>query len=198
MLLGRIHSKRQRVISAVLFAAIVTLILIAFAGDLSVYVLKSAYPLKYQEYVYQYSYSNGLDPYLVFAVIKAESSFNPRAISNKNARGLMQLTEKTADWGAKSLNMEQFQVESLYNPDTNIKIGCWYLSRLMREFNNNVDLVIAAYNGGSGNVSQWLKDKALSNTGNSLERIPFKETERFVKRVKNYQSVYKRLYEKAL
>jgi soluble lytic murein transglycosylase len=66
----------------------------------------------------------------------------------------------------------------------------------MKEFNNNTDLVITAYNGGSGNVKEWLNDKELSHSGEYLDKIPFKETERFLDRVKNYHSMYRRLYEK--
>lgn len=158
--------------------------------------VKIIFPLKYKEYVYKYSLENNVDPYLVFAIIKAESSFNPYAVSHKNARGLMQISEITGKWGAKSLGLKNYTPESLYEPETNIKIGCWYLSVLMKEFDNNLDLVIAAYNGGSGNVNEWLKNSNYSNTGIDLEKIPFKETEKFLKKVKNYYSVYKRLYEK--
>lgn len=152
--------------------------------------------MKYEEYVYRYSEKSNIDPYLVFAVIKAESGFEAGAVSKKNAKGLMQITEKTGNWGAQNLNLSRYNSESLFNPETNICIGCWYLGNLMKEFNNNLDLVITAYNGGSGNVNEWLKDKSLSNTGNSLEKIPFKETERYVKKVRDYYFIYKRLYEK--
>jgi soluble lytic murein transglycosylase len=66
----------------------------------------------------------------------------------------------------------------------------------MKEFNDNIDLVIAAYNGGSGNVKEWLSNRNYSKSGYSLDKIPFSETERFVKRVKNYYYVYTKLYNK--
>ena len=156
--------------------------------------VKLMFPLKYKQYVYKYSAEHGIDPYLIFAIIKAESSFNPWATSVKDAKGLMQITEKTGIWGAQSLKIKNFSADSLYDPETNIRIGCWYISMLMKEFDNNTDLVIAAYNGGSGNVSGWLKDRNYSRSGNSLEKIPFKETDRFLKKVKNYYSIYKSLY----
>lgn len=159
--------------------------------------VKIIYPIKFKEYVYKYSHEYKVDPYLVFAVIKAESSFNPNAISHRNARGLMQISEVTGDWAAKSLGLEEFKFEKLFDPETNIRIGCWYLNILIKEFNNDIDLVIAAYNGGSGNVSEWLKDKSYSNSGKNLEKIPFRETEMFLEKVKNYYDVYKKLYEKS-
>ncbi len=173
--------------------AILSIVLII---DNSTTVLKRIYPLKFNEHVLKYSIDNNIDPYLVFAVIKAESSFNPNALSEKNAMGLMQLTEKTAKWGAESIKMEKFTTDDLYDPETNIMLGCWYIRQLMKEFNDNIDLVIAAYNGGSGNVKEWLSNRNYSKSGYSLDKIPFSETERFVKRVKNYYYVYTKLYNK--
>ncbi len=173
--------------------AILSIVLII---DNSTTILKRIYPLKFNEHVFKYSTDNNIDPYIVFSVIKAESSFNPNALSKKNAMGLMQLTEKTAKWGAESIKMEKFSTDDLYDPETNIMLGCWYIGQLMKEFNNNMDLVIAAYNGGSGNVKEWLNDRNYSKSGYSLDKIPFTETERFVKRVKNYYYVYTKLYNK--
>lgn len=158
--------------------------------------LRLLYPMKYQEYVYKYSNLHGVDPYMVFAIIKAESNFDPKAVSRKNARGLMQITEKTGSWIAENLKMEDYSTQRLHDPETNIQMGCWYINWLMKYFNNDMDLVITAYNSGSGNVTEWLKDKKLSNSGSSLEKIPFKETDTYVKRVMKNYSMYKKLYEK--
>jgi soluble lytic murein transglycosylase len=156
--------------------------------------VRRIFPLKYKEYVINYSIQNRIDPYLVFAVIKAESGFKPEAKSKKDARGLMQITEGTGAWGAAELKLEVYSAESLFEPEINIRIGCWYLGKLMEEFNNDINLVIAAYNGGSGNVSQWLKNREYSISGKSLDKIPFSETHTFLKRVKLYYSIYKILY----
>lgn len=156
---------------------------------------KVIFPLKYKDLILKYSMENKIDPFLVFAIVKAESGFNPKATSHKNAMGLMQIREKTGKWGAECLNLKGFSVTELYNPEVNIRIGCWYISRLMKEFNSNEDLVIAAYNGGSGNVSEWLKNKQYSYSGVTLDKIPFKETERYLKRVKNYRAIYKKIYD---
>ena len=192
ILLDKTHKKGLKFF----FTLLITLLVILLLIDNSTTLLKLIFPMRYEEYVYKYSEKSNVDPYLVFAVIKAESGFHPGAVSKKNAKGLMQITEKTGSWGAQNLNLTQYNNESLLNPEINICIGCWYLGNLMKEFNNNLDLVVTAYNGGSGNVNEWLKDKSLSNTGNSLEKIPFKETERYVKKVRDYYFIYKRLYEK--
>ncbi len=175
----------------------VTLVSIVIIIDNATTVLRIAYPVKYKEYVYKYSSRYGVDPYLVFAIIKAESSFDPNATSHRNAIGLMQITERTGAWGARDLKMGKFEAADLYDPETNIEIGCWYIGRLMKQFNNNLELVITAYNSGSGRVSEWLRDQSYSNSGDNLEKIPFKETDKYLKRVKNYHSVYKSLYGKS-
>ena len=188
-----------------------TLLFLIFLVILIVYTAKAAvkhlYPLKYKEYVLEYSslYDN-LDPFLVYSVIKAESGFNPNATSYKNARGLMQITDDTSIWIAEKMKIENFKIENLYDPKTNIKMGCWYLNNLMEEFMyedgvyiseeeaEKIKLVLAAYNAGRGNVALWLKDKKFSSSGRTLEVIPFKETERYVEKVLNYYQIYQKLY----
>jgi len=173
---------------------VAVLLLIVLIIDNSTTVIKRIYPLKYQQFVFNHAQENGINPYLVFAVIKAESSFDPHAKSDKNAMGLMQITEKTAMWGAEIVGIKGFSLDDLYDPETNIKIGCWYIKQLMKEFDDDTNLVLAAYNGGSGNVNEWLRNDNYSKTGKELDVIPFRETDMFVKKVKNYIQVYIKLY----
>lgn len=157
---------------------------------------RSLFPIKYREYVYSSAIEQNIDPYLIFAIIKAESGFDPNAVSRKDARGLMQITEKTANWGAVALKYSNFSQEDLFNPEVNINIGTWYVATLMKEFDHDINLVLAAYNGGSGNVKNWLKNKELGYSGETPEKIPFKETKRFVLKVKNYYRIYENIYRK--
>lgn len=71
----------------------------------------------------------------------------------------------------------------IFDPETNIRLGCWYLSKLYKEF-GKLDLVIAAYNGGSGNVKKWLENNEYSKDGENLHDIPFKQTSKYVEKVK--------------
>ena len=153
------------------------------------------FPVKYKEHVSMYSQKYNVDPYLVLAIIKVESKFDPDAVSSKNARGLMQISIKTGNWGAQTLKLHGYDNDSLFDPETNISIGCWYLDVLAKEFGGNTDLVLAAYNGGSGNVNEWLKNKAYSSSGKSLDKVPFEETDNYIKKVIYYRSMYKKLYE---
>lgn len=137
-----------------------------------------------------YSKEYGIDDSLVYSVIKVESKFNKKAISKRNAKGLMQISEITQSWAQEELGLENIDI---FDPETNIKIGCWYLNKLFKEF-NDLDLVITAYNGGSGNVSKWLKNDAYSRDGNKLHEIPFEETKNYLEKVKENYRVYKALY----
>lgn len=151
------------------------------------------FPFKYKADVVKYSEENNIDPRLVLSIIKVESNFKEDAISKKGALGLMQMTAETGSWVAKQLNISGFRGEMLLKPETNIKFGCWYLNNLNEEF-NDLDLVLAAYNGGRGNVKKWLSDEDHSMDGKRLHNIPFKETDKYVKKVKTYYNIYKRLY----
>lgn len=155
------------------------------------YTIES-YPYKYKEVVNKYAKEYNLDPLFVLSVIKVESNFNPDATSNTDAMGLMQIMPSTGKDIANSLGKTNFKAEDLYNPEINIQMGCYYLRNLYNEF-ENWDLVIAAYNGGRGNVQKWLNNSEYSKEG-ELTNIPFPETKNYVVKVdkafKSYQKIY--------
>lgn len=162
-------------------------------------ILSFIYPLKYTDLIIKYSKAYDEDPYLVSAIIKVESGFNPSARSNKNAMGLMQIMPSTGEWAAQMMGINGFRQEMLFEPETNIMIGCWYLSNLRDEFSTedketSLLLMLAAYNGGRGNVRKWLLDKRYSQTGTTLDQIPFKETDSYVKKVVFNEKIYRWLY----
>lgn len=157
-------------------------------------VIRVFYPLKYKDIVILNSRKYDLDPNLIFALIKVESGFDKDAVSVKNARGLMQIIDRTGHWGAEVLGIENFSNESLFEPEVNISIGCWYISVLLKEFGGDLELALAAYNAGSGNVTRWLADRSLSSDGKTLNKVPFKETSNFLKKVKKYKKVYDNIY----
>lgn len=172
---------------------IICIIAFLFSFICNILVKKYMFPIKYKSYIMQYSSEYELDPLLVLAVIKTESNFNDKAVSKKDAMGLMQVTKDTGTWVAEQLQVYDFKEEALLNPNINIQFGCWYLNDLNEEF-KDLDLVLAAYNGGRGNVKKWLSSKDYSHDGKILYNIPFKETDKYVKKVKLYYNVYKTLY----
>ncbi|MCF6096440.1 lytic transglycosylase domain-containing protein [Thermovorax subterraneus] len=155
--------------------------------------LRYLYPLKYEEYIIKYADEYGVDPYLVAAVIKVESNFSPEAVSPKGAIGLMQIMPDTAQWAAEQIGIGNIKAEEIFNPGVNIRIGTWYLAGLIDEF-KDTDLALAAYNGGRGNVREWIKSGIFDRKKN-LNSIPFEETRRFVQKVKKAYFWYKRLYD---
>lgn len=156
---------------------------------------KYFYPIKYSSYVYKYSAKYNLDPYFVAAVIRTESNFNPNAKSNKDAYGLMQITSSTGQWASAKMGNSGFNANNLYDAEYNISMGCWYLGNLRDEF-KDLDLVAAAYNGGSGNVRKWLSSAKHSIDGKKLHYIPFPETDKYVKKIRFSYNLYKWIYSK--
>ena len=131
---------------------------------------------------------------MIYSIIKVESSFDENAESNKGARGLMQITPSTGEWIAEKLKIEEFHSDYLFVPETNIMMGTWYFKYLAEKFDNDISLAIAAYNAGPGNVQNWLKDKQISENGQDLSKIPYKETENYIKKFDNAYEQYKELY----
>ncbi|MCL2171751.1 MAG: lytic transglycosylase domain-containing protein [Defluviitaleaceae bacterium] len=157
-----------------------------FAG---VYLLRRAYPLRYLDIIRHYSDMRGLDPVLVAALIHAESRFDPRAVSHAGAGGLMQLMPATAAWAAEQNGMAGFAPHWIYDPAINIRLGTWYLARLLNQFGEQ-RTALAAYNAGSGNVAGWLRNPNYSDDGRNLRHIPFGETRHYLRRIEQNLSIY--------
>lgn len=173
---------------------IVTIIL--FTGLISIkWVGKIVYPLKYREFIEIYSEEYDIDPLLVASIIKVESGYYKTAQSHKGAKGLMQITPSTGEWIAGQMGIVNFNSDQLYDPKTNIMMGCWYLHNLKKQF-ENIELILAAYNGGRGNVVKWLKNTSYSLDGENLYDIPFNETKKYVEKVENSYKIYNFLYDK--
>ncbi len=151
-------------------------------------------PQKYSGFVEKYSDEYGIDKHLVYAVIHSESGFKNDALSHKEAKGLMQITESTGSWAAEKIGIDDFKTEDLYDPETNIRIGCWYLSELIVQFEGEVSTALAAYNAGNGKVSEWLDNPEYSIDGKTLTTIPYEETLNYVKRVNLINVLYDMVY----
>lgn len=175
---------------------IVLILLIAAIGGLLAYdkVTRELHPLKYQNYVTKYAREFGVDEYLVYAVIKTESGFRPDAVSNVGARGLMQIMEDTFDWIKFKLGDEDATYYDMYDPQTNIRYGCFLLGYLCDEF-GCVDTAMAAYHAGRGQVNEWLSDKEISPDGVHLDVIPIPDTAHYVNKINKAMDTYLMLYD---
>lgn len=167
---------------------------LGFLADFVITCLeKQAYPQGYAEYVTIYAEKYGVPENLVYSVIRTESDFESGAVSSVGAIGLMQIMPDTFKWLTDDILFEHMEVGMLYDPETNIRYGTFYLSYLYDRY-GNWDLVLAAYNGGLGNVDKWLEDQAYADGEGGLKKIPFKETRHFTRRVSRAWEKYDKLY----
>ena len=189
-------SKYRRPIAIILI--LVTAIFVGLLVDVCWSALeKVAYPRKYSEYVTKYAEEFNVPEDFIYATISVESSFDPEAISRAGARGLMQIMPSTFEWLTSDEHLgEHLTPNMLYEPEINIKYGVYYIKYLYTKFDYNFDLVSAAYNGGEGNVSQWLLDERYSDKKGGLKDYPdeFGETENYVKKVREAREMYQKLY----
>lgn len=177
-----------------LFFILLALFLLYFTvGEGKTVIMKKIYPIKYQQYVEKYAEEYSLDKNLVYAVIKVESNFNKDAVSVAGAKGLMQLMDDTAKDCSDKADFDYNIPSDLFVPERNIRIGCYYLSRL-RDAYKDTELAVIAYNGGTGNLQKWLSDIEYSDGKGGLTKIPYKETRRYVKKVFDAFEKYNRLY----
>ncbi|MGM9551784.1 MAG: lytic transglycosylase domain-containing protein [Clostridia bacterium] len=151
------------------------------------------FPIKYVEEIRNVSVEMGVDKYLVAALIKAESNFKSDALSNANAKGVMQLTDETAAFCAEKMGIVLDEGD-IYDPYVNIRLGVYYLKRTLELFDGDETLAVAAYNAGEGRVKEWLNDPTFSTDGESLHIIPYEETRRHVEKINSYKKIYKLLY----
>lgn len=186
--------------SKILIAISILLIFIIFIIAYKEKILKIIYPKTYSEIVTTYAEKYGVDSNLIFAVIKAESNFEENAVSNKSAIGLMQIVENTALDVARKNNIEIKQEnikEELLNVDNNINIGTKYLETLLKKY-NNLEVALAAYNAGIGTVDNWINKGIINKDGSDIEKIPYKETNNYVRKIlrdyKIYKEIYKEIY----
>lgn len=176
---------------------IITLLLIFYilfkVINIDEIVMKKVYPLKYSEYVEKYAKEHKIDPYMVYAIIKAESNFNENAKSPSKAIGLMQIMEATAIETANKMDLN-VKAEDLFDPELNIRIGLRYFTDLLMKYNNNYYLAIIAYNAGIGNVDEWIEDGVIKEDASDIENVPFRETNNYVRKILRDYDIYKELY----
>jgi len=155
--------------------------------------LRYLYPHAYWETVSAQAQVKRLDPYLVLALIRQESAFDPEAVSSAQAYGLMQLLPETA---ARLTHTSSVSPASLVDPDFNVQAGTAYLRQLLDLYNDNLFMAVAAYNAGENAVEKWRTRYANLAPDEFVESISFRETRNYVKLVLRNYRTYRRLYEK--
>jgi soluble lytic murein transglycosylase len=141
------------------------------------------------------SAKNGLDPYLVAALIRQESEFNPSVVSYANAYGLMQLLPSVGKAMAHEEGMSHFQTFQLLDPETNIRLGTRYLRERMERFGAITEYALAAYNAGDERVADWQTAGPYTGMDEFVESIPFTQTREYVEGILRNEETYKSIDE---
>ena len=167
--------------------------------NLNLRLRREVYPVRYEEFIRASAEENAIPPAYIAAVILAESSYDAQAVSYADARGLMQLLPSTAVWIAGRLGeSDTYTEEALFDPETNIRYGSWYLGFLMNRYNGDMRCSTAAYHAGQGTVDNWLSDARYSEDGQTLAVIASNATNTYVSRVlKNYEK-YSEIYKEEI
>lgn len=179
----------------ILLIILITCIIIAIL-NIPLKIQKIIYKKEYSEYVVKYSKQYDVDENLVYAVIKAESNFNPNAKSSKNAIGLMQLMESTAKDIIKKVDIQisdEELREKLQEADININLGTKYLATLIEKY-QNIEIAVTAYNAGIGTVDNWIQKSIIKADGSDVENIPYKETNNYVRKILRDYKIYMNIY----
>jgi soluble lytic murein transglycosylase len=155
-------------------------------------LLELLYPRPYFKTVIDAAEKSFVEPALVWAIMRQESAFDPRATSSVGASGLMQLMPATAKDEASRLELEDYDI---YQVDTNIRLGVSHIAWLLRRI-RRLDWSIAAYNAGSGNLAKWVADQQDVPFEEWVEEIPYPETYDYLKKVLSNLYVYRWLYER--
>jgi soluble lytic murein transglycosylase len=153
-----------------------------------------AFPLPYRQSITLHARRNGLDPYLVAALIRQESEFNARAISRAKAYGLTQVLPSTGRMLSRQVGIRRFNSALLFRPDTNIRIGSYYVKSLVSEFDGNIAAALAAYNAGKSRATAWLTWADFREPAEFIEAVPFSETRNYIQIVMRNADLYRRIY----
>ena len=192
---ARRRRQRRRTLLAIFASALIVLIALGawalFGRDR---IDLSRYPMTYAPEIRAAAAEFSLDPAYVASVVLAESSFDAEAVSSAGAIGLMQIMPATGEWIAGKLEDEPFDVQRLYQPEVNLRYGCWYLRFLLDRYDGDMYTASTAYHQGQGRVDQWLEDPQYSEDGRTLTAISSAVTDTYVNRIMESYANYQELY----
>ncbi|HUK83357.1 MAG TPA: lytic transglycosylase domain-containing protein [Verrucomicrobiae bacterium] len=187
---------RRRASSRVRLGNWLTLALVAAAiGSAAAVYLRWLYrEQRYNKLIEQIAMANGVDKFLVKAVIKRESQFDPFAYGTHGEIGLMQVTEGAGREWARATGRRDFGRDLLWDEQANIEAGTWYLARALRRWQDRDDPIpfaLAEYNAGLGNALRWLPYGRDTSASQFIEAITFSGTRRYIETITDYYQAYK-------
>jgi soluble lytic murein transglycosylase len=150
--------------------------------------------MPFRQSVERHSRAQSLDPFLVSALIRQESEFNPKIISHAHAYGLMQLLPSTGRQLARHYGIRRFRTSELLTADRNVQLGTYFFHNLLNSFDGQVELALASYNAGPGRAKLWRTWGPFREQAEFIETVPFHETRGYIQIVLRNADVYRRLY----
>lgn len=179
--------RKKRAVLAIILCVVLVGTAVALG---TMWALYRSYPMNFRQDIEQNAARCNIDPLLVAAVIRTESSWKTGAVSSVGATGLMQIMPDTGKWIA-SKNDWEYSDDKLTDGPYNIRLGSWYVAYLLERFEGNQTLALAAYNAGENNVNKWVSEGRFKE---GRMDIPFAETRNFVRKVTDAYEKYKILY----
>ncbi|MDL2293429.1 lytic transglycosylase domain-containing protein [Ruminococcaceae bacterium OttesenSCG-928-D13] len=182
-----------------LIALVLAVLLVAgavLAVPVSRQVQRLLYPVRYAKSVERWAAEYELDPYLVYAFIRTESSFNPKAESSAGARGLMQMTSDTFDWlKGRIAPQDPLSYDDLYDPDQAIRFGSYFISICLERYGGDTQTAAAAYHSGWGTVDGLLASAEYSVDTQKLNTFPYSQMRHYVAKIQSNYQKYLDLYQ---
>lgn len=187
--LSRVGNEHNSLLSAIYNRYPVTSKAIGYAYGAGEGVSKLLYPRTHMITLERVS----TDPFLMLALVREESRFDPFALSRAGAVGLAQIMPETGAMIAGELDHEHFHTDDLFKPEINLRFGSFYLDKMLAQF-GQLEYALAAYNAGPHRVTKWLSGLEHRPTDEFVEMIPFAETRKYTKRVLASYWNYTRIY----
>lgn len=154
---------------------------------------KMAFPLPYRAPLERHTKQYDVDMYLMAALIRQESEFDPKAVSVAKARGLTQIMPSTGRDLAQRLKVP-YSLERLTQPEYNLQLGTYYFSWLTKQLNGNTEATIASYNAGMSRAKTWLKWGEFREPAEFIETVPITQTREYIQAVLRNAAAYREIY----
>jgi soluble lytic murein transglycosylase len=153
------------------------------------------FPLPYRSHLLKHSHAHDLDAFMVAALIRQESEFNPRARSRVNALGLTQVMPGTGRQLAGRVGLRRFSTSMLYQPEPNLRIGTYYLRTLLDRWAGKWEETLASYNAGPSRAVNWVTWGDFREPAEFVETVPFSETREYIQAVVRNAALYRQIYQ---
>jgi soluble lytic murein transglycosylase len=156
------------------------------------------FPLPFRAYLTANARKHDLDPFMVAALVRQESEFNPRARSRANALGLTQVMPSTGRSLARRVGLRRYSTSMLYHAEPNLRIGTYYLRTMLDQWGGKWEHTLASYNAGKSRVNEWITWGDFEEPAEFVETIPFTETRDYVQAVVRNAALYRQIYQDGL